>query len=118
MNKSELQVTRVGTRSAATFDLPGSAEHVVDAVRTVAERGGRFRLINASADGATLLTRVSWRAWGGVLTLGFTSAGDDSVHVTSAWVPAVSFTVIDWGQGRKDLEKLHRELLLAAGPRG
>lgn len=111
--QSDLTVSSSRARSTAIFPLATAGESLPAIIAEVARTSRRFRLKAATETGATLTVGFTWRAWAGVIELDFTPGQGSWTQVEAHWRPTVATTVLDYGQGAKDLRRLYKELLAA-----
>ncbi|RPE76054.1 MULTISPECIES: hypothetical protein [unclassified Frondihabitans] len=112
--ENDLMVSRSGARSSATFSIKTTRESLPALISEVIRTSRRFKLKAARADGATLTVGFTWRVWAGVIELSFAPVQGGWAEVEASWRPTVTTTVIDYGQGAKDLRRLYKELLAAS----
>lgn len=112
--ESDLNVSSSRARSSATFPLETPRESLPALISEVVRTSRRFKFKEATAAGAILTVGFTWRVWAGVIELSFTPGQGSWTQVEASWRPTVATTVIDYGQGAKDLRRLYKELLAAS----
>lgn len=110
-----IEVTSSRGRASAQFQVDGDMAEVSARVRSVVD--GERRFIWRYAVGSTIVisTRLNWATWGELMTLELTSAGASNTWIDARVAPIVPTTRADWGQGSRDIRRLH-DLLVAATP--
>lgn len=94
-------------RATAYFTIDGTVGQVHARVRAIAERERRFRWREGGNDTVVLDTAANWATWGERMTITLGVAGLASTAVMVRVDPKVRMTVIDWGQGARDIGLLH-----------
>lgn len=85
----------------------------------MAARERRFRWRDGGNDTAVLDTVANWATWGERMTISLGVAGMTSTSVAVRVEPKVRTTIIDWGQGARDIGLLYARLTAAeASSRG
>jgi hypothetical protein len=112
--EKDLMVSSSRARSSATFPIKTTRESLPVVLSEAVRTSRRFKLKDATADGATLTVGFTWRVWAGVIDLSFAPGQGGWTQVEASWRPTVATTVIDYGQGAKDLRRLYKELLAAS----
>jgi hypothetical protein len=113
MTRDELLVSTSRARSSAVFPLQTSATAIPGMLSEITQTSGRFKLKGATGESATLTVGFTWRAWAGEIELHFSEARDGWTRVEAKWRPTVITTVVDYGQGAKDLRQLHADMVAA-----
>ncbi|RPE78436.1 hypothetical protein EDF39_1114 [Frondihabitans sp. PhB161] len=111
---NDLMVSSARARSSATFPIEITRELLPVVISEVVRTSRRFKLKAATAAGATLTVGFTWRVWAGVIELSFAPGQGSWTQVEASWRPTVATTVIDYGQGAKDLRQLYKELQAAS----
>ncbi|GAA4265171.1 hypothetical protein [Frondihabitans peucedani] len=111
---NDLMVSSSRARSSATFPIKTTRESLPAVLSEVIRTSRRFKLKAATEDAATLTVGFTWRVWAGVIELSFAPGKGGWTQVEASWRPTVTTTVIDYGQGAKDLRRLYKELLAAS----
>jgi hypothetical protein len=93
-------------RSTGLVVVPVPVDVVVGVVDRVSHAMPRLRLVHLSAAGATLDRRMNSWTWGQRITLTFRQLGPDQTQLWAECKPKLSTTIIDWGQGKRDLRAL------------
>ncbi|GAA4668173.1 hypothetical protein [Frondihabitans cladoniiphilus] len=110
----DLMVSSSRARSSATFPIATPRESLPALISEVVRTSRRFKLKAATAAAATLTVGFNWRVWAGVIELSFTPGQGSWTQVEASWRPTVATTVLDYGQGARDLRRLYKELLAAS----
>lgn len=111
---NDLMVSSARAQSSATFPIEITRELLPVVISEVVRTSRRFKLKAATAAGATLTVGFTWRVWAGVIELSFAPGQGSWTQVEASWRPTVATTVIDYGQGAKDLRQLYKELQAAS----
>ena len=107
-------ITRSGKRVEASFVSALSPEQFPARLGALADR--RFALISVTADAAQLRRRVDAFTWGGEVRVRWVPI-DQGVNVQIEMVPRFPTALGDYGQGRRDVIALVRELTAPAQSR-
>lgn len=113
MTPDDLIVETVRARSSATFVVPVAFDSLPGSIATALDASKRFTVKAVTSSGASLTVGFTWRVWADRVDLRFFRAADGFTRVDASWEPTLSTTVIDYGQGAKDLRRLCKELLRA-----
>lgn len=108
---SDLSISTVRGRSTSALPLPVPVVELPAVTRRAVESSRRFKLKAVDASSAELTVGFTWRAFGGRLSLQFIGAPDGSSWIDVTWDPLVGTTLIDYGQGAKDIRTLYGALL-------
>lgn len=103
-------------RATAHFTIDGTVEQVRARVKAMVERERRFRWREGGDETVVLDTAANWATWGERMTITLGVAGMTSTSVMVRVEPKVRTTVIDWGQGARDIGLLHAFLTAAGDP--
>ncbi len=103
------QTTRSRNHSEARFSLPAGADDIRARVERVAGDRPELTLLSLDAATATLRRRPNLFSWGETVTVHWsaTTRGVD-VHITAD--AKIRTLLGDYGQGRRDIEAIHRAL--------
>jgi hypothetical protein len=95
-----------GARSNSSFTLPADISTARAWIEASVHSVPRLTVTSASADSITVRGRVNWKTWGETIEISLVpvSAGETDVVIRSN--PIVTTTVIDFGQGAKDVRNL------------
>jgi hypothetical protein len=93
-------------RSTGSVVVSVPVEVVVGVVDRVSRAMPRLQLRHLSAAGAAFDCRMNIWTWGQRITLTFGQLGPDQTEIWAECKPKVSTTIIDWGQGKRDLRAL------------
>lgn len=88
--------------------VPVSVDRLPALVEEATLTSRRFKIKSIDAENADLTVGISWRTFGGKIHLQFKSALEESSFIEALWSPIVGTTVIDYGQGAKDIRELHQ----------
>ena len=99
-------ITSQGARSEGRLSVQAPVEQVMGAVRQAAEALPRFTVVEVSEAGAQLTASMNMKTWGERITLRFRPAAPDRIEIEALCEPRLSTTMVDYGQGAKDLRAL------------
>ena len=99
-----MQVATSAGRSEAEFQLPLRLEDALQRLQVALAGQRRFKLVEVGNRDVQLSARPNWAAWGARVAIRFAPLGESSVVVRTRWEPALSTTVLTWGQGHRDIE--------------
>lgn len=108
------QITSQGARSEAQLTLSVPKEQVMTVVEDAVKELPRFTLVRISSSEAQLTARMNIKAWGAHIGLQFNPIAFDETKIEALWEPRLKTTMVDYGQGAKDLRKLLDSITLRA----
>lgn len=114
MISTDLAVSTTRGRSTSRIPLPVPLTELPALVQRAVESSRRFKMKKTSDTSAELTVGFTWRAFGGRLRLQFLAIPDGSSYVDAAWEPTLGTTLVDYGQGAKDIRALYGALQLEA----
>lgn len=77
----------------------------------------RFTLQSIQPDHAVISVGINWAAGGGHLELRATAVSETRSNIEATWAPSVPTTLLDWGQGARDIRALTAAVNQEAEPR-
>jgi hypothetical protein len=93
-------------RSTGSLVVPVPVTELGQVMDDVPHAFPELRLVSSTATGATFTRRMSFWTWGMRITLDFESLAADRTLIRATSRPKVSTTLLDWGQGARDLAML------------
>lgn len=113
-----IEVTSSRGRSHARFQVDGDVSSAVARVRSAVDNERRFIWRYTVGNKMVISTRLNWATWGELMTLDFTSAGASRTLIEAFVAPVVPMTQADWGQGARDVRRLHSLLVAPSAKLG
>lgn len=104
-----MKISTEFARTTATWQVDATITALPELASVAANKLPRFRVVGKTEDSVTISCRMSWRSWGGWLTLTFFEDSPGS-RVEAKWVPSVPTTLTDWGQGNDDIRRMFAAL--------
>jgi hypothetical protein len=108
---TDLPVSTIRARSTSTMSIPVPVAELPALVQDAVQSSRRFKLKAIGPNSAELTVGFTWRAWGGRLRLQFLGVPDGSSHIDAIWEPVLGTTLVDYGQGAKDIRSLYEAVL-------
>lgn len=99
-------IRSLAARSRGRLGVEAPVEDVVAAVRRTGEQLPRFTVVELSRAGARLTASATVQTWREHITLRFHPADPGRTEIEARCTPHVRTTVVDYGQGARDLHTL------------
>lgn len=115
MSRGMVEVTARHGRASATFVVAGTPDDVRERLHVIVREERRFSPEYETEHRVVLMTRITWASWGGLMTITTSPAGRTETLVEVRVTPALAVTAYDWGQGGRDIRRLHERLTRSDG---
>jgi uncharacterized protein (DUF1499 family) len=91
--------------------IAGSGSELIDHAADMLQQHWRLRRLERELGSISARTKISFLSWGEDIRIEVTSNVSQSATVSISSRSVIKITLIDWGVNRRNVEKLHAELL-------
>ena len=92
--------------------IPGvTGVELLDSAADILRRQWRLRRLQRDPDAVVARTKISLLSWGDDIRVEVTSEASQSAAVAISSQSVLKTTIIDWGVNRRNVERLHAELV-------
>lgn len=110
ITERDYEISSQGARTTGRLEANVPLEHAAEVTRRAIQALRRFEIDHLSDTGGRV--RASWnlKTWGESIDLTFRSIDAMRTEITAECSPVLNTTVLDYGQGAEDVERIFREI--------
>lgn len=97
------EISSRSARSEGRLVVSLPIDEVPVAIERVAGNHPRFSVVELTSEHAEIRGRMNFKTWGMTTHLKYTSLSPDRAEITASCDPRLATTLVDYGQGRKDI---------------